>query len=202
MADPINARPRGLATRFSGPFQRAFGWIVMLAGLSAAIAGAVALFVIPSMTMAPLPPIDNLPRGSGIIIDVAGVDPSAQAEKAVMRHSKVQIKVKPNGSDPIWLSLDTGYFVTRDLERRCGLGDYNLDTVRGRPVEYAHDGKLRVVELRIGRVLCVKAQSGEVESVIGGEIRQRGFLYAPFLLVCGGLLAGMASLMLGLWDKS
>lgn len=201
MPDPSNARPRWLASRFEGLLQRAAGWVFLSVGLGAIVAGAVALIVIPSMTMPELPPYAELPRLSGIVIDVAGTAPGAEPSRYQLHHSKVQLKVKPSGADAVWVSLGIGYFVSRDLERRCGLGDYNLESVRGRPVELAHDGNLQLVELRIGRVLCVKAASGDREAAISAELRRRGYLYAPILFVCGGLMAGASSLMLGLWDK-
>ena len=58
-----------------------------------------------------------------------------------------------------------------------------------------------MVELRIGRVLCVKRESALRESAVSVELRRRGMVYVPFLLIGGGVMAGMASLMLGLWDK-
>ena len=201
MSDQKNARPRKPATRFSGSIQRASGWAFLAIGLGAAIAGVVALAVIPAMTMDPLAPVGELPRLSGIVIDVSGVTPGAEPPKTHVSLSKVSLRVKPSGTDPVWVSLSTGYFVARDLERRCGLGDYNLDTIRGKPVEIAHDGNLQVVDLRIGRVLCVKAASASREHAISAELRRRGFIYAPILMVCGGAMAAMSSLMLGLWDR-
>ncbi len=202
MPDQSKARTPFLATRFEGFFQRAAGWFFLAVGLGALVAGVMALIMIPSMTMPDLPPYSQLPRLSGIVIDVVGVRPGAETEKNELRQSKVQLKVKANGAEPVWISLGIGYFVARDLERRCGLGDYNLDTIRGRPVEVVHDGKLQAVELRIGRILCVKAASGDRESIISNELRRRSTIYAPVLFLCGGLMAGAASLMLGLWDKN
>lgn len=201
MPDPSKARPGWLASRFEGWLQRTAGWMFLAVGIGAVIAGCVAVVIIPRMTMPELPPYPHLPRLSGIVIDVAGITPGAEMAKNTLHHSNVQLKVKPNGEDAVWVTLGIGYFVARDLERRCGLGDYNLDSIRGRPVELAHDGTLQVVELRIGRVLCVKAASSDREAAISNELRRRGYIYAPILFLCGGLMAGASSLMLGLWDK-
>lgn len=201
MPDQSHARPPWHALRFEGWLQRAAGWSFFAVGIGAIVAAAVSLVVIPSMTMPELPVYAQLPRLAGIVIDVTGVTPGAEADKNILHHSKAQLKVKPNGADAVWVSLGLGYFVARDLERRCGLGDYNLDSIRGRPVELAHDGNFQVVELRIGRVLCVKAASSDREAAISSELRRRGFLYAPILFICGSLMAGTSSLMLGLWKK-
>lgn len=201
MSDETTTGPRKPATRFTGPLQRAGGWTFLSIGLGAAVAGAVALAVIPAMTMEPLAPVTELPRLSGIVIDVSGVTPGAEAPRTHVNLSKVRLRVKPDGTDPVWVSLGTGFFVARDLERRCGFGDYNLDQIRGKTVEVVHDGNLQAVELRIGRILCVKAASANRENAISAELRRRGYVYAPILMICGGAMAAMSSLMLGLWDK-
>ncbi len=201
MSEQTTLTPRKPPTRFTGRLQRAGGWTFLSIGLGSAIAGGVALAVIPAMTMEPLAPIGELPRITGIVIDVAGVTPGAEPPKTHVSLSKVRIRVKPTGTDPVWVSFDTGFFVARDLERRCGLGDYNLDMIRGKPVDVVHDGNLQVVDLRIGRILCVKAASANRENAISAELRRRGYIYAPILMICGGAMAAMSSLMLGLWDK-
>ena len=129
MSDPIScARPRGFAHASKGDFSAPVGGALGI-GAGAAIAGGVAAFVIPSMTMSSLPELSALPRLSGTIVDVSGATPGDLAGKETMRHLNGRLQIKPTTGAPVWLTLDTGYFVRADLWRRCGLGDHNIDSV-------------------------------------------------------------------------
>ena len=92
MPDQSKARTPFLATRFEGFFQRAAGWFFLAVGLGALVAGVMALIMIPSMTMPDLPPYSQLPRLSGIVIDVVGVPPAPERSGHELRQSKVQLK--------------------------------------------------------------------------------------------------------------
>jgi hypothetical protein len=174
-------------------------WTMLTAGIGAALTGLAGLIVIPFVTMSPLPAKAALSRLTGSIVEVRDNTPAVRA--APMQIAKSRLLIRSTDRKETWVTLDRGYFVARDLERRCGFGDHNLDSVINRPADVLVDAQARVMELRIGRVLCVTMASAEREAHFSDEVRRRGYLYGPLLIAGGLTMAATAAHALGLFRR-
>jgi hypothetical protein len=190
---------RQVTTRSATPVRnrvlRFWLWFVAIAGSMFALAGLAAVAAMPWLTMPPLPPTAALARITGVISQVRGNSPGTR--RGEWETAKSSLLVQADDGKPSWILLDAGYFVARDLDRRCGFGDDNIDTLIGRRTDARVDGAARVLELRIGRILCVSLASAEREAFVGGQIRRRAYLYGPVLIVGGLLVAAAAGYQLG-----
>jgi hypothetical protein len=176
---------------WSGLFNRVLLWGVLATGLGCAIIGGVGMVLVPLSTIASIQPREALTKMTGTIADVTGPVAANKSTSNELQILKNALVVQATGNQRRSISLDTGYFVARDLDRRCGLDQTNLHSIKGQTAELLLDGN-RLAELRIGRVLCVKYASAEREASFGGELRRRAFWLGPMLLIGGLLIAGSA----------
>ncbi len=179
--------------------RRALLWSQLAAGGLLGLFGVMALIMIPMSTMAPLPPKEVLERIEGTIETVRGATQNSKPGLDGLSLIDGTLVVKLADKRLREVPLSSGFFLARDLDRRCGLNARNLASTAGQPVSLRLDPNGRIVDLRIGRILCVSYDSAEREGTIGGFLRARTFTYGPLLALSGLLLVGSASFGLGLW---
>jgi hypothetical protein len=180
--------------------KRTAAWSLFAAGMLLSLIGLAALVIVPASTMAPLPPKETLTRLEGSIEGVSGVRAS-KARPALGGLTTLEglMVVRTTQNRLQTVPLASGYFLARDLEGRCGLNASNLATTAGQRIAVLLDAQGRIVDMRIGRILCVSYDSAQREGLIGGFLRSRTFVYAPMLSGGGALMIGSACFFLGIW---